>query len=151
MAAASQVQPLVPSREGNAEECHRGQCPECKLQLSSRQSLKRHWNTWHKEKTSEELEAHLHAIDKEGKAHVCPTCGKGFTRSNNLKDHQMKLHGETDLKRKPQFKCPIPECSLPPFHFLKDLEHHCEENHGDQLGMLKNNIMQSIQMSLASA
>ena len=89
--------------------------------------------TWHKEKTSEELEEH--AFDKASKPHVCPTCGKGFSRSNILKDHQMKLHGETDLKRKPRSKCPIPECSSPPFHSLKDLEHHCEENHGDQRGM----------------
>ena len=34
-----QVQPQVPSREGNGERCHHRQCPECKLRLSSKQSL----------------------------------------------------------------------------------------------------------------
>ena len=126
---------MLSGQERDAGLCLRNQCPECKLQLSCRQSLKRHWTTWHTEKTSEQLVAYLDQFDRHGKVHICPTCGKGFSRPNTLKDHQTKLHGEKDLKRMPHFKCPIHQCSTPPFYFSKDLLKHCEESHGDQLGM----------------
>ena len=132
---SSQCQSAALSGEGmDTERYRRNQCPECKLQLSSRQSLCRHWATWHKDQTSKDLATYLEEFDKRGKAHICPTCGKGFSRHNNLKDHQMKFHGQTDLKWKPRFQCPIPQCSSPPFYFSTDLLQHCEQNDGEQFG-----------------
>lgn len=125
---------VLTGEERHAERHHRNQCPECQLQLSSRQSLYRHWATWHKGKTSQELASYLADYDKHGKAHICPKCGKGFSRLTNLKDHQIKLHGEKDLKRKPRFHCPIPQCSAPPFYFSTSLLQHCEQTHGEQFG-----------------
>lgn len=117
-----------------AAALQRNQCPECKLELSTRQSLRRHWHRWHKD-TATDLEEYLREYDKQGKTHMCPTCGKQFSRSNTCKDHQEKAHGEHGLKRKARFMCPVPECTSPAcYYFAKDLLQHCTTVHQHQLG-----------------
>ena len=113
----------------------RNQCPACTIQLSTRQSLRRHWSSLHKEKAAQELEDYLQWYDTDGKAHVCPTCGKAFSRSNICKQHQERAHGDKGLKRTARFTCPVPECtSASAFYFVKDVVKHCMTYHHHQLG-----------------
>ena len=102
------------------------QCPVCNMTLASRQSLRRHWNNWHGDCDKGILEEHLRQFDRVGKNYVCPACGKAFSRSNILKDHQEKIHQQQGLKRAPRFQCTITGCPLQPFYFLKDLLQHYE-------------------------
>ena len=111
------------------------QCPVCNMVRASRQSLRRHWNNWNQSV----LEEHLRQLDTAGKAHICPTCGKAYSRSNILKEHQEKEHLQQGLKRAPRFQCPFTGCHLSTtsFYFLKDLLQHCEAFHCDQIGISK--------------
>ena len=111
------------------------QCPVCNMVLASRQSLRRHWNNWHQNCNKAVLEEHLRQLDTAGKAHICPTCEKAYSRSNILKEHQEKEHLEHGLKRAPRFQCPFTGCHVSTsFYFLKDLLQHCEACHCDQIG-----------------
>ena len=110
------------------------QCPVCNVILASRQSLRRHWNNWHQDRDKANLEEHLRQIDTAGKIHVCPTCGKAYSRSNILKDHQAKVHQQHGLKRTPRFHCTVSGCPAS-FYFMKDLLQHCEVSHTEQLGI----------------
>ena len=120
------------------------QCPVCNMVLASRQSLRRHWNNWHQNCNKSVLEEHLRQLDTAGKAHICPTFGKAYSRSNILKEHQEKEHLQQGLKRAPRFQCPFTGCHVSTsFYFLKDLLQHCEACHYDQIGIskLKHNYM----------
>jgi len=114
--------------------------------LSTKQSLLHHWHRWHRESATD-LEECLREVDAQGKTHVCPTCGKLFSRSNICKDHQQKAHGENDLKRKARFTCPVPECTSPScYYFAKDLLQHCTAFHQHQLGQLQLMYYQHVVM-----
>jgi len=112
-----------------ADQLQPNQCPACTMQLASRQSLRRHWSNWHQERGREELEQYLKRA--AAKLHVCPTCGKQFTRPNALHTHQEKIHQQCGMKRAPRFHCP--SCQGP-FYFLNDMLEHCDTVHNDQLG-----------------
>ena len=116
------------------------QCTACNVQLSTRQSLRRHWKTWHKERDIAELEAYFRHYDLQGKHHICPTCGKAFTRACNLKGHQEHVHQVGDLKRKPRFHCPIPGCEIPSFYLMTGLIKHCEQLHSNEIGKICHRI-----------
>ena len=114
-------------------------CPVCNMKLASRQSLRRHWDNWHQNCDISILNQHLRQIDRAGRPHVCPTCGKAYSRSNILKDHQEKVHQQQGLKRAPRFQCVFTGCSSPAsFYFLKDLLQHYESCHTDELGTSKD-------------
>ena len=123
------------------------QCPACTLQLPSRQSLRRHWKTWHKGRDATELEAYFRQYDLQGRHHVCPTStwGKAFTRACNLKRHQKEVQMVQDLKRKPRFQCPIPGCEVPPFYLMTELMKHCEQLHSDEIGEIYKHTRYDIQ------
>ena len=77
------------------------------LQLSTRQSLKRHWNHWHKSIGKDRLDEYLTDFDTQGTEHKCRTCSKRFSRSNILKDHQENVHGETGLLSISRLYCEV--------------------------------------------
>lgn len=129
----------------NGADLKRNQCPLCTMDLSSRQCLRRHWQRWHQEKTSSDLEEYLAEFDSRGKTHVCITCGKHLSRANILKEHQQKVHGLESLKRGGRFTCPFHSActneplsdELPSFYHVKDLLEHCSSFHHEQLGKNK--------------
>ena len=108
------------------------QCPVCNMILASRQSLRRHWNNWHQDRNKGILEEYLRQLDLAGRNHICPICGKAFSRSNI---HQEKVHQQQGLKHEPRFQCTFTGCPTSPFYFLKDLLQHCKISHQDQLGI----------------
>ena len=90
--------PVLGTCGQDCSQLNNNQCPACNLQLSTRQSLKRHWSHWHKSIVKDRLDEYLTDFDAHGKEHMCLTCSKRFSRSNILKDHQENVHGETGLK-----------------------------------------------------
>ena len=107
------------------------------MDLSSRQCLRRHWQRWHQEKTSSDLEE----FDSRGKTHVVPLVEGILSRANILKEHQQKVHGLESLKRGGRFTCPFHSActneplsdELPSFYHVKDLLEHCSSFHHEQL------------------
>ena len=119
----------------DCDHLNNNQCPACNLQLSTRQSLKRHLSHWHKGIVKDRLDEYLTEFDAQGKEYMCLTCSKIFSRSNILKDHQEKVHGETRQKQESCFSCPFPDCTVKSlFYFVKELLQHCDTCHKEQLG-----------------
>lgn len=129
-----------------AEQPHlqRNQCPACTMQLSTRQSLRRHWANLHKDRDAQDLEVYLQQYGADTKKHECPSCGKAFSRSNICKEHQEREHGEEGLKRRARFTCPVPECTATSSYFVKDVVDHCMTHHYHLLGKYQSRHVKNI-------
>ena len=58
--------------------------------LASRQSLRRHWSTWHHDRKEEELEMSIKPSASSAGGYQCSICSKIFSRNSTLNSHQQK-------------------------------------------------------------
>lgn len=61
---------------------------------------------------------------KTERSHICPECGKSFSRPGHVERHMRQVHSETTSptpQRKREYRCPI--CNYP-FRYPSDLKRH---------------------------
>ena len=72
------------------------QCQLCHVTFSDESVIGAHYDTAHSDVT--------HYAKRSDRTHECDVCGKTFTRSSSMKQHQASVHGVGDVKT---FQCQL--------------------------------------------